>query len=135
MSVPREGSALRPARDPDDVRQQHKRVAAHREQVLSERVAVENLTRKVESIRRRILGGATNPATNAAGTFRGEFDPTAVYNLQDITIISLGANQGTFVYINSAASTGSTGSNPTLPPYTGGGQWAQLPGGLLGQWM
>ena len=65
---------------------------------------------------------------------RGEWDGTQTgavyatqYSLNDVVVISLGINQGTFVWI------GDTPGNS--PPYTGGQNWMQLPGGLLGQWM
>lgn len=67
------------------------------------------------------------PSSGGGGlNLRGEYDPTAVYNVSDMVVISTGINQGTFVCLAS----GVTGT----PPYTGGVNWLQLPGGLLGQW-
>ena len=72
------------------------------------------------------IGGAP---PGAAGSFaiRGEYSPTVVYKLYDVAIISSGINQGTFVCIAPTAY--------NVAPYTGGGYWMQLPGGLLGAWM
>ena len=66
---------------------------------------------------------------------RGEWDPDGHYSLNDVTVISLGINQGTFVYISPTSSTGMAGANPTTAPYTGGQNWMELPGGALGQWF
>ena len=85
------------------------------------------LTRKVEQMRRRILGGSGG---GGSGTmeFVGEFDPTRIYSLLQICIISAGSNAGTFVFINNTPSSGHA-------PYAGGGYFVQLPMGTLGAWM
>lgn len=72
---------------------------------------------------------ADNKTWGKTGSFaiRGEYSPTTNYVLNDVTVISYGLNQGTFVCI-AATSYG-------VAPYTGGGNWMQLPGGLLGQWF
>ena len=71
----------------------------------------------------------TTPGTNATsiwstlGTFllniTGEYDPARTYSLMQIAIISMGDNAGTYVYINSAPSSGNA-------PYAGGGYWFQI---------
>jgi hypothetical protein len=58
--------------------------------------------------------------------FRGEYDPTATYSLQNVVIVSMGSNAGTFVCLQT-----STGNNP----WAGGGYWCMLPQGQLGVWM
>ena len=68
-------------------------------------------------------GGSSSSVTN----IRGEYDPTATYQANDITVISMGANQGTFACLQN----GTSGISPT----TGAPNWMQLPGGLLGVWM
>ena len=75
----------------------------------------------------QISGGSG--AAGAAGSFaiRGEYSPSVTYKLYDVTVISSGINQGTFVCIAPTAY--------NVAPYTGGGYWMQLPGGLLGVWM
>jgi hypothetical protein len=67
-----------------------------------------------------------SPGGAAVGNYTGEYDPTRSYNPQQICIISMGSNSGTFVCIQ--ASTGNA-------PYAGGGYWVQLPMGQLGVWM
>ena len=65
---------------------------------------------------------------------RGEWDATqsggvyvTTYSINDVVVISLGINQGSFVWIGTASG--------NSPPYTGGQNWMQLPGGALGQWF
>ena len=58
----------------------------------------------------------------------GEWDPGRTYNTNEVAIISMGSNAGTYVYINSTASGGHA-------PYAGGGWWMQLPGNPMGVWM
>lgn len=70
------------------------------------------------------------PSSTAGGgglNNRGEYDPTSTYALNDLVVISMGINQGTFVCITPIVS--------GVPPYTGGGDWQQLPGGVLGVWF
>ena len=76
-----------------------------------------------------VVTNSVNPGRGGSGFFtvRGEYDPAATYALYEVVVISTGMNQGTFVCI----AEGTTG----IAPYTGGGYWMQLPGGLLGQWM
>jgi len=78
LPTPHESSSLRPARDSDDLRQAYKRQIKHREQVSGDRVAVDQLTRQVEKIRRRILGGAAG--SSPAGWFwikgKRKYNPT-----------------------------------------------------------
>jgi hypothetical protein len=65
---------------------------------------------------------------------RGEWDATqsggayvTTYSVNDLVVISLGINSGTFVWIGTAPG--------NSPPWTGAQNWLQLPGGILGQWM
>ncbi len=62
----REGSRYRSARDRDDVRQVRKQVNPAQEQLRSVLQSQEQLARKIEAIRRRILGGS-------GGTIQGWF--------------------------------------------------------------
>ena len=60
---------------------------------------------------------------------KGEYNPTALYNLNDICIVSLGANAGTYVRITS-------NNLPNQPPWVGNNFWMQLPmGTTTGVWM
>ena len=47
-------------------------------------------------------------------TMRGEFDPNQIYNLNDLTLRTLGSNAGAWIYISATPSTGSGGTNPTV---------------------
>lgn len=64
--------------------------------------------------------------------FTGEWDPGRIYKSDkdgsDLAIISLGANAGTYVFVNSSPTSGHA-------PYAGGGFWVQLPMGGLGSWI
>ena len=60
--------------------------------------------------------------------FVGEYDPGRTYSAEQIVIISMGANAGTYVYINATPSSGHA-------PYAGGGFWMQLPMGPSGMWL
>ena len=90
LAVPRESSIYRVAKDSDDVRQQWKRVGKQREQSINDTFAIEQLTRKVEAMRRRILGGS------GAGTggwdwmypTHKELDPTLPYSAGKVAYIS-----------------------------------------------
>jgi hypothetical protein len=88
--------------------------------------ALSSTNRAVQKLQRRILG--MPPSTTTQGmVFRGEYSPTLSYSINDTVVISTGLNQGTYVAI---------GYPPTgTAPYTGGTNWIQLPGGLLGQWF
>ena len=119
-----ESSTMRSNRDSDDAQQLWKKYNALRTQLLSVKQANDTLVRRFEMIRRRILGGAGG--AGGTGTFRGEYDPSAVYAVQDIVVISLGANQGTFCCVSPVSG---------VAPYVAGGFWIQWPGGLLAQWM
>ena len=67
-------------------------------------------------------GGGVNLAIT------GEYDPNRTYSLNQVAIISMGSNAGTYVYINPSPSSGNA-------PYAGGGFWMQLPMGQLGVWL
>ena len=76
---------------------------------------------------------AAQPAAGGGGSsptlqITGEWDPGRTYKTQEVAIISMGSNAGTYVYINQAASSGNA-------PYAGGGWWMQLPGNPMGVWM
>ena len=86
-------------------------------------VKVEQTTR---GTRFRVIVPPTRPAASGGLNLRGEWDPTKVYNLNDMVVISMGANQGTFVAMQ---------TNFNKLPTTGAPNWLQLPGGLLGAWM
>ena len=121
---PREGSVLRPESDPEDVRQLGKHMAAMQRQNRDVAQSVNSLKRVVEIIRRRILGGGG--AGGVGGSFRGEYDPTASYAVQDIVVIRAGSNAGSFVCV--------TANNSQAPqmPDTGNLYWVSLSGNVPG---
>lgn len=98
----------------------------------SDRDMINALARKVELMRRRILGGAGGQAA-ATNQIKGEYsstvDSAGGYSLGNIVVISTGSNQGTYAYVNASPSSGAAS------PWVGGGYWLQLPGGLFSQWM
>lgn len=103
MPRPSESSTLRSPRDRDDVRQGWKYSLKQREQVGADRVAVEQLARQVEKMRRRILGGSgTSEATTTSGgmTYRGEWSGGLSYTAQDV--VTRGAF-GEFICIQDVA--------------------------------
>lgn len=108
----------------DFVDRQQKRANNELEFFDSTTVKVERTTR---GIRMHAKIPPSSPAGGAGLNNRGEYDPTATYVLNDLVVISMGINQGTFVCITQTVS--------GVPPYTGGGDWQQLPGGVLGQWQ
>lgn len=57
LATPHESTNLRPARDADDPRQAWKRLSSQRGQVMNDANSLQQLIRKVEMMRRRILGG------------------------------------------------------------------------------
>lgn len=126
LPISHEHSRLASMRESDSPLKQGIKANRSGSQQDSDKQAIQALARIVEKLRRRILGGAGSGTS--ASQFRGEYDPNATYNLNDEVVISAGINQGTFILITSAATTG-------VPPYTGGGIWMQKPGGLLGQWF
>lgn len=126
-----EGSpgGLHPASASNDVRQLWKAIDALQKQLRSSHQSGEQLARKIETQRRRILGGAAGAITGM--NFRGEYDPTATYNPNDVVVIRAGSNAGSYVAI---AASGSTA--PVLPD-TGNLVWLSLSGNApsLGAWM
>ena len=58
----------------------------------------------------------------------GEWDPNRVYSVNQIAFITMGANAGAYVYINSSPSSGHQ-------PYAGGGWWIQWPNAPFGVWL
>ena len=78
LSTPHESSVMQSARSADDVRQAWKRQTKQRDQILDYGVAIDNLARKVETMRRRMLGG-TGSSTVSTG-YQGEYDPTKSYD-------------------------------------------------------
>ena len=63
--------------------------------------------------------------------FRGEYDPTAAYNVNDVVVIRAGSNAGSYVCIQ-----GITATDPQLPD-TGNLYWISLSGNApsMGAWM
>ena len=115
---------MRPARDTDAVGRIWKKNQPIANQTAANTRAISNVTRQVNKLRRRIVGGGVTPSGGM--NFRGEFDPTTSYVVQDVAIVSSGSNSGTYICILA-----STGNNP----WAGGGYWVQLPQGQLGLWM
>lgn len=64
-------------------------------------------------------------------SFRGEYDPTAAYDVKDVVVISGGANAGSFVCIKA-----NDGQQPQLPD-TGNLYWVSLSGNVpvMGAWL
>lgn len=58
LRTPHEGSRFRPKNDSDDIRQAHKLAGKQREQGVDYGHAINQLARKVETMRRRMLGGS-----------------------------------------------------------------------------
>lgn len=83
-----ESSALRSPRDSDDVHRQWKRANTSTAQQSSDTIALFNLTRKVEAMRRRILGGLPNQIPDRWQKPYKELDPTVA------------VTEGTWVYIS-----------------------------------
>lgn len=125
LSQPTEGSRLNTGHEKSDVRQRWKDVVKQTDQTQSDRQLLNALTRKVEMMRRRMLGGGSTQGTTLL-SIRGEYDPTATYNPADLVVISTGLNQGTFVAVQIVS-----GISPTV----GAPNWLQFPAPLLGQWL
>ena len=70
-------------------------------------------------------------ASGGISEFRGEYDPTASYNVGDEVVISGGANAGSYVCIQANSAT-----TPQLPD-TGNLYWVSLSGNapVMGAWM
>lgn len=122
-----EGSSLRSPLDVGSLNSEWKKNRKASAAAFGLAIAVQKHSRDISKLRRRIIGGGATLG-GAGLNLRGEYDPTATYVLNDMVVISLGINQGTFVCI-------SVSSVTATAPYTGGQNWIQLPGGLLGQWM
>lgn len=125
LPIGHEQSSLGSARDSDSVQKQYRRANRTNEQHDSNKLAIDALTRKVEAMRRRILGGGGSSQLKLP--WRGEYDPTASYSIYDIVFISTGANQGTFLCL--------VGGTIGVSPWIGGGVWAQFPSGLQSNWF
>ena len=87
---PREGSRLQSPREKDDVTQSWKGMKAQREQMQSLLYSQEQLTRKIEQIRRRILGGTggTDGGFDWMYPTHKELDPTLNYSTGKFAYIS-----------------------------------------------
>jgi hypothetical protein len=119
-----ESSVLRPSRDSGDVRQAWKKSKEMLEQIRSLVNEAELELRKLERMRRRILGGSGS--TSSTGGFAGEWDPNRAYTAGQIVVITSGSNAGAY---------GCNQSNTGQAPYAGGGYWTAFPAGTLGSWM
>ena len=89
MPTPHESSVIRSPRDADDVRQAWKRAAKQQDQIRGNQQSVENLTRLVEKIRRRILGGSVAGAVgwHRPSNRKYEVDPT--FNYDESSVIHI----------------------------------------------
>lgn len=121
-----QGSKLASARDSRNVDKDWQKSKVISNHVNGLTQSVQRVSREVSKMRRRIVGGGN--VGGAGLTLRGEYDPAATYSLNDVVVISMGINQGTFVGISNSIPVGTA-------PYTGGGVWMQLPGSLLGAWF
>jgi hypothetical protein len=126
-----ESSGLRNARDTDATGVQWKRNRVVSAQNYANQNALTQVIRTVEKLKRRIVGGVGG---GGGLNLRGEWDATqsggayvTTYSVNDLVVISLGINSGTFVWIGTAPG--------NSPPWTGSQNWMQLPGSLLGTWM
>jgi hypothetical protein len=120
-----ESTRLRPSLDSDDVRQQWKRNNTQRNQLQEMAVGQQQLSRQLESIRRRILGGAGNltstvyeGATIAQYAIVGITNNNATIYASPGTVLVNGQNVVPH-FILVQADPGLSGfivSNPTSPP-------------------
>lgn len=80
-----EGSQFRPTKDSDDVRQQWKRNEVLRKIIGGQNDSINQITRTVEKLRRRILGGS---GSASGGGFVEEYDETKTYQEGEIVKIT-----------------------------------------------
>jgi hypothetical protein len=125
MPIFPETSALRSPRDPDSALMVHKKHEAVSTTLLALSQEVRQLRNTLNRL--RIRSSQTGGGTGAMN-FVGEYDPGRTYSAGQIVIISMGANAGTYAYINATPSAGNA-------PYAGGGWWAQFPMGPSGMWL
>lgn len=81
MRQTRESSVYRVSKDRDDVRQQWKQSNKDRDQLRDALLSVEQLTRKIEAIRRRILGGSGGGGGFPWQIPNKELDPTVAVGI------------------------------------------------------
>ena len=86
MPVAHESSALRSARDSDDMHRQWRRANVSNAQLQSMQVSINQLARKVEMMRRRILGGAGG--VQELWQTPRELDPTVAVDQYTLVYIS-----------------------------------------------
>jgi hypothetical protein len=137
---------MRSPRDANDVRQAWKNEKKLREQLQSALNQIEIVTRTVEKMRRRILGGASSPSGSGWQwqTPKKELDgtilipgpnskgiSTAVYISPQNPLVTIGATQltpGDFFGINVMAEPGVWIAAQDVPPDTGSGYFVpQIP--------
>lgn len=123
-------SGLDSPRESDSVLRQYRRANVSNFQQRSVVQAIYNLDRKIEKIRRRILGGAG--AATPSGNYIGEIDLTGAtqYQPQQFGRISAGSNMGTYVCITATDAL----SNPPQLPDTGNQYWNCISNSQA-QWM
>jgi hypothetical protein len=77
----------------------------------------------------RVQFGSGGGGGSANGHFRGEYAASAVYAVDDVTVVVSGVNAGTYTCVKD-------GPGEDNPPWLGGGWWVKHPSGnALGQWM
>jgi hypothetical protein len=98
-----ESTRFRPSRDSDDVRQQWKRERLRREQMASLEVGQQQLSRRIEQTRRRILGGSASAVTT-----------TTIQNgMQEYVIDGVTGNNASIYYGNTTV----TVNGQTVTPH------------------
>ncbi len=119
-----ETSTLRSPRDPDVLLRLHFKHEDTSKNARYFQQALQQIQRQLDRLRVR-----TSQAQQAVQSiFTGEYDPAQTYSAGQITIVSVGANAGTYAYINNTPSIGNN-------PWAGGGYWTQLPGNPTGVWL
>ncbi len=119
-----QSSNLRSPRDKDSVARQwlkEKEVAANA-------TSFGNALRQIQNQLNRLRIRSSQQSQAVQSTFTGEYAPAQTYSAGQIVIISVGANAGTYAYINNTPSSGNN-------PWAGGGYWTQLPGNPTGVWL
>lgn len=87
--------------------------------------------RQMQATLDRLRIRSNNAISTNGMNFRGEFDPTASYAVNDVVVIRAGSNAGSYVAIQPSG-----GQAPQLPD-TGNLFWLSLSGNApsLGNWM
>ena len=74
------------------------------------------------------IQGQIKQGQNAGTKLRGEWSPNAINSFNEMWLITMGANRGTYVYIHPTPTKGN-------PPWIGAPYWIQLPQGGGNVWL